>query len=40
MQFENSNRVFILNKHGKPLMPCKPRKARLLLKAHKAKVAK
>ena len=40
MQFENSNRVFILNKHGKPLMPCKPRKARLLLKAHKAKVVK
>ena len=40
MQFENSNHVFILNKHGKPLMPCKPRKARLLLKAHKAKVVK
>ena len=32
MKFENSNRVFILNKHGKPLMPCKPCKARLLLK--------
>ena len=38
MKFENSNRVFILNKHGKPLMPCKPRKARLLLKANKAKI--
>lgn len=23
MEFENSNRVFILNKRGKPLMPCK-----------------
>ena len=40
MKYENSNRVFILNKHGKPLMPCKPRKARLLLKANKAKVIK
>ena len=30
--------VFILNCHGEPLMPCKPRKARLLLKAGKAKV--
>ena len=38
MKFENSNRVFILNKHGKPLMPCKPRKARLLLKFNKAKI--
>ncbi|WP_423803416.1 RRXRR domain-containing protein, partial [Parasutterella excrementihominis] len=25
-------RVFILNKRGKPLMPCSPAKARLLLK--------
>lgn len=32
--------VFVLNKHGKPLMPCKPRKARLLLKEGKAKVIK
>lgn len=32
--------VFVLNKHGKPLMPCKPRKARLLLKEGKAKVFK
>ena len=40
MKFENSNRVFILNKHGKPLMPCKPRKARLLLKSNKAKIIK
>lgn len=30
--------VYVLNKHGKPLMPCKPRKARLLLKSRKAKV--
>ena len=30
--------VFVLNKHGKPLMPCKPRKARKLLKDGKAKV--
>ena len=40
MKYENSNRVFILNKHGKPLMPCRPRKARLLLKANKAKIIK
>jgi len=32
--------VFVLNKHGKPLMPCKPGKARLLLKEEKAKVIK
>ena len=30
--------VFVLNKHGKPLMPCSQRKARLLLKDKKAKV--
>lgn len=30
--------VYVLNKHGKPLMPCKPRKARVLLKNGKAKV--
>ena len=30
--------VFVLNHYGKPLMPCKPRKARLLLKEGKAKV--
>ncbi|WP_279625324.1 RRXRR domain-containing protein, partial [Anoxybacillus pushchinoensis] len=24
--------MYIINKHGKPLMPCSPRKARLLLK--------
>ena len=30
--------VFVLNKHGEALMPCKPRKARLLLKQKKAKV--
>src|SRR5947209_9151415 len=32
--------VYILNCHGQPLMPCQPRKARLLLKAGKAKVIK
>lgn len=30
--------VFVINNHGEPLMPCKPRKARLLLKDKKAKV--
>jgi len=30
--------VFVINKHGKPLMPCFPRKARLLLKNKKAKI--
>ncbi|UJL45152.1 HNH endonuclease [Virgibacillus sp. NKC19-16] len=28
--------VFVINKHGQPLMPCKPRKARILLKEKKA----
>lgn len=32
--------VYVLNKHGEALMPCKPRKARLLLKEKKAKVVK
>ncbi len=32
--------VYVLNQHGQPLMPCKPRKARLLLKQKKAKVVK
>jgi hypothetical protein len=32
--------VYILNCHGQPLMPCQPRKARLLLKEGKAKVVK
>lgn len=32
--------VYVLNKHGKPLMPCKEAKARHLLKANKAKVVK
>lgn len=32
--------VYIINQHGQPLMPCQPRKARLLLKAGKAKVVK
>ena len=30
--------VYVLNKHGRPLMPCSPRKAILLLKSDKAKV--
>ncbi len=30
--------VFVLNKNGEPLMPCKPQKARKLLAAGKAKV--
>lgn len=32
--------VYIINKHGEPLMPCRPRKARLLLKKGKAVVVK
>ena len=34
------NRVFVINQHGKALMPCKPRKARILLRDGKAKVLK
>ena len=33
-------RVFVLNKLGKPLMPCSPAKARLLLKEKKAIVVR
>ena len=32
--------VYVLNKYGKPLMPCQPSKARKLLKQGKAKVVK
>ena len=32
--------VYVLNKDGKPLIPCKPRKTRKLLEANKAKVVK
>ncbi|MCP4344737.1 MAG: paclitaxel/taxanoid biosynthesis susceptibility protein TS1 [Desulfobacterales bacterium] len=32
--------VFVLNKNGKPLMPCKPGRARRLLKSGKAKVVR
>jgi 5-methylcytosine-specific restriction endonuclease McrA len=32
--------VYILNKHGQPLMPCSPRKARVLLKGKKAKIVR
>lgn len=30
--------VYVINQHGKPFMPCQPRKARILLKQGKAKV--
>lgn len=30
--------AYVLNKHGKPLMPCSPGKARRLLKEGKARV--
>ena len=33
-------RVFVLNRHGEALMPCKPRKAKILLREEKAKVLK
>lgn len=32
--------VYVLNKHGEPLMPCSPGKARILLKQQKAHVVK
>lgn len=32
--------VYVLNKHGKPLMPCRAAKARILLKQKKAKVVR
>ncbi len=32
--------VYVLNKHGNPLMPCSPRKARILLKEGKAQPVK
>ncbi len=32
--------VYVLNCHGQPIMPCQPRKARLLLKQGRAKVVK
>ena len=32
--------VYVLNQHGKPLMPCSPRKARILLEQKKASVVK
>ncbi len=32
--------VYVLNQRGKPLMPCSPRKAKVLLKQGKAKVVK
>src|SRR5699024_7700002 len=31
-------KVFVINRHGEPLMPCSPRRARLLLKEGRAKV--
>src|SRR5690348_8984000 len=30
--------IYVLNHHGQPLMPCQPRKARLLLKTGKARI--
>ena len=32
--------VFVINKQGEALMPCKPRKAKILLREGKAKVVK
>jgi len=32
--------VYVISKHGKPLIPCNPQKARRLLKEQKAKVVK
>jgi hypothetical protein len=32
--------VYVFNQHGKPLMPCNPPKARVLLKAGMAKVVR
>ena len=37
--FKNSFPVYVLNQRGKPLMPCSSRKAKMLLKEEKAKVA-
>jgi hypothetical protein len=33
-------KVFVINKHGEALMPCKPRKAKILLREGNAKVVK
>ena len=32
--------VYVINKHGQPIMPCRPRTARVLLQKHKATVVK
>lgn len=32
--------VYVINKHGQPVMPCRPRTARVLLQKHKATVVK
>ncbi|MDP3011710.1 MAG: RNA-guided endonuclease IscB, partial [Candidatus Hydromicrobium sp.] len=37
---KNSFVVYVLNQRGEPLMPCSPRKAKMLLKESKAKVVK
>ena len=34
------NKVYVINKHGRPLMPCSPAKARHLLDDGKAKEKK
>src|SRR5260370_17011869 len=36
----NAMFVYVRNCHGEPLMPCQPRKARLLLQGGKAKVVR
>jgi len=38
--FKDDMNVYVINKNGKPLMPCKPAKARKLLRDEKAKVVK
>ncbi len=35
---ETMSKIFVLNRHGKPLMPTTPRQARLLLQSAKAKI--
>lgn len=37
---EEFMKVFVINKHGEALMPCSPRKAKILLREDKAKVIK
>lgn len=39
-RYQSIMHVYVINKHGEPLMPCKPRKARVLLQSKKAVVVK